>query len=237
MSALAHLESLLRDRKLDVTLTTSALWKQTGGERAPIGVPALDTALGGGLPRGQLSEIVGARSSGRTTVLCHALAASAARGEAVALIDPSDRFDPGSASALGLDVRRLLWVRGAGDAASATAALKAMNLILQAGNFGLVALDLADVPAPAMRAFPFTTWLRMARVIEGTQSVALLAGAAHLARSAGGITLSLDRPANRAHVAWTGTSHRARLLRAITLHSRLITARTVNPEPEPEPEP
>ncbi len=226
MSALAHLESLLRDRQLDVTLTTSALWKQRGDERAAMGVPALDTALGGGLPRGQLSEIIGARSAGRTTVMCHALAASAARGEAVALVDPSDRFDPGSASALGLDVRRLLWVRGTGDAASATTALKAMSLILQAGNFGLIAIDLADVPASAMRAFPFTTWLRMARVIEGTQSVALLVGAAHLARSAGGVTVSLERPADRTHVAWAGTSHRARLLSAITLHSRLITART-----------
>ena len=231
MSALAHLESLLRDRRLDVTLTTSALWKQRGDERAPIGVAALDAALGGGLPRGQVSEIVGARSAGRTTVVCHALAASAARGEAVALVDPSDRFDPGSASALGLDVRRLLWVRGAGDAASAVTALKALNLILQAGNFGLVAFDLADVPAAALRVFPFTTWPRLARVIEGTQSVALLVGAAHLARSAGGVTLSLDRPADRTHVAWRGTSHRARLLTAITLHSRLITARTLNPEP------
>ena len=231
MSALAHLESLLRDRHLDLTLTTSALWKQSGGDRAALGVPPLDAALGGGLPRGQLSEIVGARSAGRTTVLCHALAASAARGEAIALVDPSDRFDPGSASAIGLDLGRLLWVRGTGDAASATTALKAMNLVLQAGNFGLVALDLADVPAPALRAFPFTTWLRLARVIEGTQSVALLLGAAHLARSAGGVTLSLDRPADRTHVTWRGASHRARLLSAITLHARLITARSVNLEP------
>jgi len=154
-----------------------------------------------------------------------------ARGEAIALVDPSDRFDPGSASAIGLDLGRLLWVRGTGDAASATTALKAMNLVLQAGNFGLVALDLADVPAPALRAFPFTTWLRLARVIEGTQSVALLLGAAHLARSAGGVTLSLDRPADRTHVTWRGASHRARLLSAITLHARLITARSVNPEP------
>ena len=46
-----------------------------------------------------------------------------------------------------------------------------------------------------MRAFPFTTWLRMARVIEGRQTVALLVGADRLARSAGGVTIALDRPA------------------------------------------
>jgi recombination protein RecA len=225
MTALAHLETLLRARKLDVTLTTSAPWRQARDDRAQTGVPAIDTALGGGLSRGQLSEIVGPRSSGRTTLLCHVLAAGVERGEAVALVDPCDRFDPVSASGCGLDLRRLLWVRGAGDPSGGVTALKAMNLVLQAGNFGIVALDLSDVPAPAMRGFPFTTWLRMARVIEGSQTVALLVGADHLARSAGGVTLALDRPTDRTHVAWSGASHRARFLSAIELHPRIITAR------------
>jgi hypothetical protein len=225
MSALAHLESLLRARKLDVTLTSAAPLARDGDDRAALGVPSLDDALGGGVRRGHLSEIVGARSSGRTTLLCHALSAAATRGEAVALVDPCDRFDPVSAAAIGLDLARLLWVRGTGDAASALTALKAMNLILQAGNFGIVALDLSDVPLPAMRAFPFTTWLRMARVIEGSQTVALLAGPDRLARSAGGVTIALERRPDLAHVAWAGASHRARLLDAIALQPRVITAR------------
>jgi hypothetical protein len=229
MTALAHLETLLRDRKLDVTLTTSALWRQGSEERARTGVASIDAALGGGLSRGHLSEIVGPRSAGRTTVLCRALVAAVERGEAVALVDPCDRFDPVSASELGLDLERLLWVRGAGDASSGLTALKAMNLVLQAGNFGLVALDLADVPGSSMRAFPFTTWLRMARVIEGSQTVAVLVGAEHLARSAGGVTIALDRPSDRTHITWRGTSHRARLLSAIELHARIITARAANP--------
>jgi DNA-binding transcriptional regulator YdaS (Cro superfamily) len=225
MSALAHLESLLRAKKLDLTLTSSAPWHRGAEDRASTGVPAIDRAIGGGLARGQLSEIVGPRSAGRTTLLCHTLATAAARGEAVALVDPNDRFDPGSASAIGVDLSRLLWVRGMGDAASALTALKAMNLILQAGNFGVVALDLADVPAAAMRAFPFTTWLRMSRVIEGSQTVALLVGADRLARSAGGVTITLDRPSSLGHVAWSGTSDRARLLGGIALHPRIISAR------------
>jgi hypothetical protein len=224
MTALAHLETLLRARKLDVTLTTAAPWRQAREDRAQTGVPSIDAALVGGLPRGQLSEIVGPRSAGRTTLLCHALAAGVDRGEAVALVDPCDRFDPVSASALGLDLRRLLWVRGAGEASCGLTALKAMALVLQAGNFGVVALDLSDVPAAAMRAFPFTTWLRMGRVIEGSQTVALLVGAAHLARSAGGVTLALDRPADYTHVAWSGASNRARLLSAIALHPRVVTS-------------
>ena len=47
-----------------------------------------------------------------------------------------------------------------------------MNLVLQAGGFGLVAFDLADVPRPALRQFPYTTWMRIARVIEGSQTAA-----------------------------------------------------------------
>jgi hypothetical protein len=236
MTALAHLETLLRARKLDVTLTTSALWRQSREERAETGVPAIDAALGGGWARGQLSEIVGPRSAGRTTLLCHALAAAVERGEAVALIDPCDRFDPVSASEIGLDLQRLLWVRGAGDirvpdgqaASAGLTALKAMNLVLQAGNFGLVVLDLSDLRASSMRAFPFTTWLRMSRVIEGSQTVALLVGADHLARSAGGVTVALARPSAHTHITWRGTSHRARLLSAIELHPRIITARAAN---------
>ena len=45
-----------------------------------------------------------------------------------------------------------------------------MNLVLQAGGFGLVAFDLADVHATALRQFPYTTWMRIARVIEGSQT-------------------------------------------------------------------
>jgi hypothetical protein len=225
MTALAQLETLLQARKLDVTLTTSTPWRQRQAERAPTGVASIDDLLVGGLPRGQVSEIVGPRSTGRATLLCRALAACVDRGEAAAIVDPCDRFDPVSASELGLDLRRLLWVRGTGDHGCGLTAVKAMTLVLQAGNFGLVALDLSDVPAAGLRAFPFTTWLRMARVIEGSQTIALLVGSAHLARSAGGVTIALDRSRDRPQIAWTGSSHRARLLRAIELHPRVITAR------------
>ena len=55
--------------------------------------------LGGGWRRGEVSELVGARSSGRTSVLLATLAAATARGEVVALVDALDRFDPASAAA------------------------------------------------------------------------------------------------------------------------------------------
>ena len=70
-------------------------------------------------------------------------------------------------------------------------ALKALNLVLQAGGFGVVAIDLADVPPAALRQIPFTTWLRVQRAIEGSDTACVLLTSEPLARSAGGLTVSL----------------------------------------------
>ena len=76
----------------------------------PFGIPSLD-ALSGGLPRGALSEVTGAVSSGRTSIVLSTLAAALRRQETCALVDASDSFDPISAAAAGLDLARLLWIR------------------------------------------------------------------------------------------------------------------------------
>jgi hypothetical protein len=220
--ARAELESLLQSRKLDGTLTTSAVWRDARDDRlAPTGLPELDVALDGGLRRGHLSEIVGPRSSGRTTVVGAILAAATARGEVVALVDTHDRFDPASAAAAGIDLSRLLWVRDRGDALRA---LKAVNLVLQAGGFGVVAFDLADVRGPELRQFPITTWMRLSRVIEGSQTVALLMGAERLARSPGGVTIALNRKDAGGSIQWSGQADRARLFRGVTISPRVVAA-------------
>lgn len=223
-TARAELESLLRARKLDVTLTTSSAWRVEAEDRvAPTGLPALDAALGGGLRRGHLSEIAGARSSGRMAVLCRLFAEAAGRGEVVALVDTHDRFDPVSAAASGLDLSRLLWIRLTGDA---NRALKAMNLVLQAGGFGIVALDLADVRSPVLRRFPHTTWMRLARLVEGSLTVAVLVGAEHIARSPGGVTIALEPPAVSRAGQWAGVGSRARRLCGVSIRPRVISARS-----------
>ena len=222
-AARAELESLLRARKLDVTLTTTATWRKEDDERlAPTGWATLDTSLGGGLRRGHLSEIIGARSSGRSTVFCSLAAAATTRGEVVALVDTHDRFDPASAAAAGVDLGRLLWIR---DTGNAERALKAMNLVLQAGGFGVVAFDLADAGRMALRQFPHTTWMRLSRVIEGSATVALLIGSEHLARSPGGVTITLDTPPAARAGTWQGTNARARRLSGLEVRSRVISAR------------
>lgn len=246
--ATAVLESALRARKLDRTLTTALppLDRQDAGAFAATGVAALDACLRGGLPRGQLSEIAGPRSSGRTTLLLQVIAAATERGEVAAIVDTFDRLDVASAAAAQVRLDRLLWVRGQAisktegsldggwvpgaerDASrpagllerTVDRALKALNLVLQARGFGVVALDLADVPAAALKRVPFTTWLRVQRAIEGSETSCVLVVPEPLARSAGGLTLTLTGKAG-----WAGEAAYARRFTGLDIRARVVSPR------------
>jgi hypothetical protein len=191
--ALAVLETALRARKLDRTLTTSLppLDRSDPAALMPFDIATVDAVLRGGLPRGQLSELAGPHSAGRTTLLLHLLGAATRHGEIAAIVDTGDCLDVASAAAAGIDLDRLLWIRG--DVAPVDRlierALKALNLVLQAGGFGVVAIDLADIPPRVLRTLPFTTWLRLQRIVEGSDTACLLIVREPLARSAGGLTV------------------------------------------------
>jgi hypothetical protein len=245
--ARAALESALRVRKLDRTLTTAwpALEREDPATLVATDVATLDVALRGGVPRGQLSEIAGPRSSGRTSLLFRLIAAATNRGDIAAVIDTFDRLDVASADAAGIRLDRLLWVRGQAmtrlqDAGLRThpdtwgaspgpsglfdrtidRALKALNLVLQAGGFGVVAIDLADVPPQTLKRIPFTTWLRVQRIIEGSDTACVLLTPEPLSRSAGGLTLALT-----GRSSWDGDSDRSRRLAALDLTTRIVSPR------------
>ena len=138
-------------------------------ELARTGVPEVDSALGG-LPRGCLTEIYGPASSGRTTLLLSALAAATAREEFCAVVDAEDAFDPASAAAAGVRLHRVLWVRCGHNAEHA---LKAADLLIQGGGFGLVAMDLGDTPPRTARRISLTSWFRLRRAVEHTPTILL----------------------------------------------------------------
>lgn len=191
-NALARIESALRERKLDRTLTSALapLERNDAAAFIPFGVEAIDGVLRGGLPRGQVSEIAGSPSSGRTTLLLQLLSAATRGGEITALVDTCDRLDVASAAAAAIDLDRLLWIRGESfDSLHSLRAIKALTLVLQAGGFAVVAIDLADVHPRVLKSLPFTTWLRLQRIVEGSDTACLLVTPEPLARSAGGLTL------------------------------------------------
>src|SRR4051812_42163812 len=90
--------------------TASALEIRPAPDMMPFGIPALDV-LTGGVPRGALTEMVGPASSGRTSVMLTLMAEVTRRQEVCALVDVTDSFDPASAEAAGVDLKRVLWVR------------------------------------------------------------------------------------------------------------------------------
>ena len=81
---------------------------------------------------------------------------------------------------------------------------RTLDLILRAGGFAAVVLDLSGVPARALGGLPLTTWLRLGRSVEGSRTAALVGADAPVARSAGGASLELQPAPAR----WRGTSVR-----------------------------
>ena len=215
--ARAGLESLLRARQLDRTLTTALpeIDPRDESALAPSGITALDARLGGGFPRGQLSELVGLRSSGRTSLQLQMLAAATARGEIAAIVDALDM---------------LLWIRGHVvsnpgmcrdlNQRALEQAIRALTLVLQAGNFGLVVFDAAEAPADAVRRLPFTTWLRLQRIIEGSPTACVLVGTEPMARSSAGLTLKLG-----SGNVECGARFQGRLFDGLDVQARVVRAR------------
>lgn len=189
-------------------------------EMVSTGIAAVD-ALTGGLPRGALTEIVGLASSGRTSLLLSVLAQSTGRQESCVLVDASGAFDPESGVAAGIDLKRLLWVSGqppraadlwgpghfpplerAGRArdrkttdpgAHVEQVLKAADLLLQSGGFGVVILDLSDIPPAIARRVPLTSWFRFRRAVENTSTVLLAVEQQPYAKAAASLVLGLTR--------------------------------------------
>jgi hypothetical protein len=224
--ALTRLEALLAARKLDATLARADAVRQPGS--LPSGIASLDDALGGGWRRGEISELVGDPSSGRTGVLFATLAAATARGDIVALVDACDRLDPVTMAAAGVDLSRVLWVRGPAISPSGRSALvasavlqgiRAFDLVIRAGGFHVAALDVAGVPMRAFREVAPATWLRLAHAMAGQTTVGLFVGDRPMGRSARGVTVRLS-----AVRRWTGSSPQSRRLGGLEIRAQIEQA-------------
>lgn len=137
--------------------------------RCPTGLPAVDRLLGGGFPRGGISEIAGPPSSGRTSLVLELLARATEGGEVAAVVDAADAFDPPSAAAAGVDLARLLWVRPP----DVTAALRGTSHLLATRGFAAVVLDLAGLGSRAALAARLGPRLRHETAAASTALVIL----------------------------------------------------------------
>jgi recA bacterial DNA recombination protein len=188
------LEELLRAHRLQAD--APPLRGERRAAPLPTGLAAIDDLIGGGFPRGQLSEIHGRASSGRTAVAQAAVARAVRHGALAAWIDPGDRFDPGSAAEGGIDLSRLLWLRGRREPpnrpVTAARAVSAAGTVLGSGLFELVVLDIAAVPPAELARLPHTTWLRLQRTVENIPAALILVAQAHVAHGPGGVSLAMS---------------------------------------------
>ena len=202
------LEALLRDLGASVT---------RGGPETPpascfpTGLVEIDRALGGGFPRGRVSEVVGPSCCGRTSLALALLARVTAQGELAALVDRPDAFDVVAAASAGVDLERVLWVRppGLGEA------LRSVEHVLQAGGFPLVLLDLSGEET-ALR-IPTSAWPRLRKATTAAAAALVLLTRPRLAGTFADLALELDAATPRFESGpdWlAGLDGRVRLVRS-----------------------
>jgi hypothetical protein len=190
------------------------------------GIPEIDISLGG-LPRGAVTEICGPPCSGRTSVLVSTLASRTAEGEVCALVDARDSFDPYLASVAGVKLGKLLWVR----CQNIDQALRATDLLIQGGGFGLVAVDLTDIAPQTVRYVPLNTWFRFRRAVEDTPTALLLMEQEANAKTCASLVLRLEtQQARWSETRDAGTQDStqypyARLLKGFRIGAEVVRSR------------
>ena len=70
--------------------------------------------------------------------------------------------------------------------------LRVTDLLLQSGGFGLVAIDLGDVPHTAARRMPLASWFRFQRAVEPTPTVLLVVAQEPCAQTCASLLIRLQ---------------------------------------------
>lgn len=175
----------------------------------PTGFATLDELLGGGFPEGRITELRGARG-GRTALALQLAARFTAQGRLVAVVDGPGALDPRGAAGIGVDLRRLLWVRP-----PASKLASAVDSALRSGAFGLVVLDVASLPP--VRLPLEAAWVRLARAAEASRTTLLVIGASGRGP---GFTAAAALALRRSRVQYVGRGP-GRLLQGFTAEVEL----------------
>ncbi|HLI79425.1 MAG TPA: hypothetical protein VKV03_05550 [Candidatus Binataceae bacterium] len=167
--------------------------------RLTCGVAPLDALLGG-IARGRISEVTGPISSGKMTIAAAFASAASRRGEVVGWVDVPGAFDPRSLEAAGADLARILWVSFQKKPTSTHGAfiakererrseLKAAEMLLEAGGFGLVVIDFGAMRFPLSQSAS----LRLARAAERSGTAVLALASTRVCGTFAALTLAMSK--------------------------------------------
>jgi hypothetical protein len=206
---------------------------RTVRECATVGIPEIDALLGGGLPIGAISEIIGPASSGRTCLALSFVAQRTNAGHVCAWVDVGNALDPESAAACGVNLRRLLWVRCQGVVVQAKGkpwvpldrALRATDLLLQAGGFAAIVVDMGDLVPEQCRRIPLATWYRFRQAADQSRTSLITLGKAAYAQASAAVVLgcSPSKVQTSSRTVLNGSVFDVRLTREKTIASLGIT--------------
>jgi hypothetical protein len=165
------------------------------------GIAEIDSVLGGGIPRGSITEVAGAASTGKTSLALSSIAAITQTGAACAWIDVSDALSPESAAAANIVLKRLLWLRMPAERKQRVTdkpwsrleqALKTTDLLLQAGGFAAIVLDMSDVLPQHIMRIPLSTWYRFRLAAEQARTALVFLTQAPCASSCAALSLRCE---------------------------------------------
>lgn len=142
---------------------------------------------------GEIVEIVGRPSSGRTSLFTACLCEVTAEGGLAGLVDTDHVFDPASAVRAGVDLSRVLWVRCGGRR---RVALAVADLLVRCPGFALVGLDLGERPPRV----PLTLAFRLRLAVRRTGTALVILASRRIAGPGASLALRTVRHA----LEWTG---------------------------------
>jgi len=139
------------------------------GDGLCTGVPAIDEALGGGLPPGRLTELVSERTGrGGQLAFTRLLVTTRGARQRVALVDAADGFAPESVPPDAL--RHLVWVRPR----SLTETMAVTDVLVRDGNYAVVIVDLRGLAERELLSLPKAQWHRLQRAVESRPTAVLV---------------------------------------------------------------
>ena len=188
------------ERRFPAALTPAP---RTIRETATTGIPAADQMLQGGLPVGAISEITGPVSSGRTSLALSFIAGRTHEDCVCAWVDASDALDAESAAACGVRLNHLLWVRcratlparklrnqpASKPWTQLDQAVRATDLLLQAGGFAAIVLDLSSTAHQDASRIPLASWFRFRQAADRTRCSLVVLAQQPLAQSSSAVVL------------------------------------------------
>jgi hypothetical protein len=166
------------------------------------------------LARGEITEIVGRPSSGRTSLLVDCLREATRGGGVAAVVDTDEAFDPSAAARAGVDLRRVLWVRCGGRR---DVALRVADLLVRCPGFTVVGLDLGERPP----RIPLTVAFRLRLAVRRSGSALLILASRRIVGP--GATLAVQTA--RRSLEWSGPSGAPTRLARVGTDVRVLRGR------------